>query len=86
MLALVGDERVPTEGQVQVNNALGLEFEARKNYDRSFEFIDRGNRLRREQEFYDRVENEENIDLSIETFAQQFLEDNAGSIPVLPKD
>ena len=78
MLALVGDERVPTEGQVQVNNALGLEFEARKNYDRSFEFIDRGNRLRREQEFYDRVENEENIDLSIETFAQQFLEDNAG--------
>jgi tetratricopeptide (TPR) repeat protein len=78
MLELVGDERVPSEGQVQVNNALGLEFEARKNYDRAFEFIDCGNKLRREQEFYDRVENEEKADLTIETFTKQYLEDNAG--------
>jgi len=78
MLALVGDERIPPEGQVQLNNALGLEFDGRKEYDRAFEFIDRGNKLRREQEFYDRVQNEEMVDGSIEAFTQRFLEDNTG--------
>jgi tetratricopeptide (TPR) repeat protein len=78
MLALVGDERIPPEGKVELNNALGLEFEARKEYDRAFEFIDRGNRIRREQEFYDRVDNEEKIDMSIEVFSKEFLEENAG--------
>jgi len=78
MLALLGDERIPTEGQVQLNNALGLEFDGRKEYDRSFEFIDRGNKLRRKEEFYDRIENEEKIDLTIDAFSQQFLEDNSG--------
>ncbi len=78
MLALVGDERIPPEGQVQLNNALGLEFGGRKEYDRSFEFIERGNVLQREQEFYDRVDNEERIDLAIEVFAQQFLENHTG--------
>lgn len=78
MLVLLGDERIPPEGQVQLNNALGLEFEARKEYDRAFEFIERGNILRRGQEFYDRVENEEKIDLTIKAFTRQFLEDNIG--------
>ncbi len=78
MLALLGDERIPHEGQVQLNNALGLEFEGRKEYDRAFEYIDRGNSLRREKEFYDRVENLERTNLSIEAFTPQFLEDNTG--------
>ncbi|MFV1998534.1 MAG: sulfotransferase [Acidiferrobacterales bacterium] len=78
MLALVGDERIPPEGQVQLNNALGLEFDGRKEYDRAFEFIDRGNQLRREREWYDPVENKEMIDNLIEVFTQQFLEDNDG--------
>jgi tetratricopeptide (TPR) repeat protein len=78
MLALVDDERIQSVGQAQLNNALGMEFEGRKEYDRAFEFIDRGNGLRREQEFYDRVENLERTTLSIEAFTQQFLEDNAG--------
>ena len=78
MLALVGDERILPEGQVQLNNALGLEFDGRKEYDRAFEFIDRGNKLRREQEFYDRVEHEEKVDQTIEAFTQQFLDGNAG--------
>ena len=77
MLALVGDERIPPDGQVQLNNALGLEFEGRKDFDRAFEYIDRGNRLRRESEFYDRVENEEMVDNSIEIFTRQFFDDNA---------
>ena len=78
MLALLDDDRIPSEGQVQLSNALGLEFEARRDYDRAFKFIDRGSMLRREQEFYDRVENEERTDLAIEAFSRQFLEDNAG--------
>ncbi len=77
MLALVGDERIPPDGQVQLNNALGLEFEGRKDFDRAFEHIDRGNRLRRESEFYDRVENEEMVDMSIDIFTRQFFDDNA---------
>jgi tetratricopeptide (TPR) repeat protein len=78
MLALLGDERIPLEGQVQLNNALGLEAEGRREYDRAFELIQRGNILRRGQEFYDRVENEEKINLTIEAFTPQFLEDNTG--------
>ena len=78
MLALLDDDRVPPEGQVQLNNALGLEFETRKDYEKAFEFIDHGSMLRREQEFYDRVENEERTDLSIEAFSPRFLDDNAG--------
>ena len=78
MLALLDDERITPEGLVHLNNALGLEFDGRKEYDRSFEFIDRGNKLRREHEFYDRIEFEEKIDMTIDAFSQQFLEDNAG--------
>ena len=78
MLDLLGDERIPPEGQVQLNNALGLGFEGRGDYDRAFEYIDRGNALRREQEFYDRVENEEMVDMSIEVFNEDFLHANAG--------
>ena len=63
---------------MQLNNALGLEFGGRKEYDRSFEFIERCNVLQREQEFYDRVDNEERIDLAIEVFAHQFLENHTG--------
>ncbi len=78
MLALLDDDNISSEGQVQLNNALGLEFDGRKEYDRAFEFIDRGNILRRETEFYDRVENEERVDLSIEAFSPQFFDDSAG--------
>jgi len=78
MLALIGDERIPLEGQVELNNALGLEFEGRGEYKRAFEFIQSGNLLRRGQEFYDRVENEEKVNLTIEAFTQQFIEDSTG--------
>jgi len=78
MLALLGDERILSEGKVQLNNALGLEFEARKEYGRAFEFIECCNVLRREAELYDRVENEERTGLTIEAFTSRFISDNAG--------
>lgn len=78
MLELLGDERISAEGLVQLNNALGLEFEARKDYEQAFEFIHRCNMLRRGQEFYDRVENEEQADLTIDAFTKQFLVGSEG--------
>ena len=78
MQALLDDERVPDESLVQINNALGLEFESREIYDQAFEYIDNGCRLRRETEFYDRVENEERTDLSLEAFSTEYFDDNSG--------
>ena len=78
MLALLGDARIPAEGQVQLHNALGLEFDGRGQYDRAFECFDRGNTLRREREFYDRVEHEEMVDATIDVFTARFLADRGG--------
>ena len=79
MLEMLDDDRVEPEGRVQLNNALGLEFEARGEYGKAFEFFDHACMLRREQEFYDRVENEERTDLAIEAFSREFLDGNAGN-------
>lgn len=78
MLALLDDARIPPEGQVQLHNALGLEFDGRGQYDRAFACFDRGNKLRRESEFYDRVEHEEMVDATIEVFTARFLADGRG--------
>ena len=79
MLELLDDERVEPVGQVQLNNALGLEFEARGDFGRAFEYFDHACMLRREQEFYDRVENEERTELTINAFTKEFLDGNAGN-------
>ena len=79
MLKMLDDDRVEAEGQVQLNNALGLEFEARGDYGKAFEYFDHACMLRREQEFYDRVENEERTDLAIEAFSREFLDATAGN-------
>ncbi len=78
MLTLLGDERMSPEGKVHLNNALGHEFHAQKDHQRSFEFLNNGNMLRREQEFYDSSENEERVRQYIEIFSKQFLDDNEG--------
>jgi|FLOH01.1.fsa_nt_gi tetratricopeptide (TPR) repeat protein len=77
MVALVGDERIPEEGQVQLNNALSHEFHNRKEYDRAFEYLDRCNNLRRIQEYYDPVETEELVNTLISTFSPEFISENA---------
>ena len=78
MLKMLDDDRVEPVGQVQLNNALGLEFEARGDYGKAFEFFDHACMLRREQEFYDRVENEERTDLTIEALSREFIDANEG--------
>lgn len=77
MIALVGDERISEEGNVQLNNALGHEFHNRKEYDRAFEYLDQCNSLRRSQEYYDPVENEELVNMMISTFTPEFIAENA---------
>jgi len=78
MLAMTSDERIKPEEQVYLNNALGHEFHAKGDHKKSFEFLDQGNSLRREQEFYDSEENEERTNRLIEVFSKQFLNDNEG--------
>lgn len=77
MIELEGDERIPELGQVQLNNALGHEFHNRKEYDRAFEYLERCNSLRRIQEYYDPVENEELVSMMISTFNPEFIAENA---------
>ena len=77
MVSLVGDKRIPDEGQVQLNNALGHEFHNRKKYDRAFEHLSKCNNQRREKEYYDPVDNEEIVNLQISTFTPEFIADNA---------
>lgn len=79
MVAMEGDDRISEEGQVQLNNALGHEFHNRKEYDRAFEYLDRCNDLRRAQEYYDPVENEELVSMMISTFTPEFISENADS-------
>ncbi|MDG1858905.1 MAG: tetratricopeptide repeat protein, partial [Emcibacteraceae bacterium] len=76
MVALVDDDRIAGEGQIQLNNALGHEFHNRKEYKRAFEYLNQCNDLRRAQEYYDPVENEELVDMMIETFTPEFIANN----------
>ncbi|MCP4271765.1 MAG: tetratricopeptide repeat protein [Gammaproteobacteria bacterium] len=78
MLALVKDERITPEGQVHLYNALGHEFHARGDYEQSFELIDKGNKQRREQEFYDSDVNEAKVNQTIEVFSKQFINNSEG--------
>jgi tetratricopeptide (TPR) repeat protein len=66
MQALLDDESLPDESRVQVHNALGLDFESRKDYDKAFSHFDQCNSLRRNSESYDPVEFETRLDRVIE--------------------
>tara|TARA_B100001059_G_C17839457_1_gene591010 strand:+ start:9161 stop:11203 length:2043 start_codon:yes stop_codon:yes gene_type:complete len=78
MAGLLDDDRMPSEGLVQLQNALGLEMEGRKDYAKAFKYFDGGNRIRREAEYYDMAEHDENIDNTIETFSHEFIVNNQG--------
>ena len=75
---LLKEEQLDNLAQVQLCNALGLEYEGRSDYDRAFGFFARCNRKRRESEVYDAVENEVKTDRLIEVFNADFLSENEG--------
>ena len=63
---LLSNTDLPDIGRIQLHNALGLEYESRKNYDEAFENLKACNTLRRKSESYDPVDFETIIDKIIE--------------------
>jgi tetratricopeptide (TPR) repeat protein len=78
MQALLENEELPDESRVHIHNALGLDREARGDYDEAFRHIARCNVLRRKVEDYDPVETETRIDRIIDVFDKEFIENNDG--------
>lgn len=88
MQALLERDDLPEESRAQLHNALGLEFEARKDYARAFTNFEKCNKARRPLESYDPVETEGTHDRLIELFSTDFIARNegvdaAGTTPVL---
>jgi len=63
---LLSNSDLPDAGRVHLFNALGLEYESRKNYDKAFENMSSCNVLRRKAETYDPVEFETTVEKLIE--------------------
>ncbi len=59
--------------RAQIHNALGLEYEGRKDYDKAFDNFEKCNLLKRRSESYDPVETEATTDRVIELFDEDFL-------------
>lgn len=73
MHELVREGGLPDESLCMIHNALGLEYEARGDYDEAFENFRRCNTLRRKQESYDPVDTETTHDRVIEFFTEERL-------------
>ncbi|MEX0708044.1 MAG: sulfotransferase [Woeseia sp.] len=73
MNELVREGDLPEESLCQIHNALGLEYEARHEYERAFGHFERCNTIRRKQESYDPVETEATHDRVIEFFDENRL-------------
>lgn len=74
------------ESRSQIHNALGLEYEGRKDYRKAFANFEHCNLVRRKLENYDPVETESTHDRLIELFDAEFIARNAGvgNAPVTP--
>jgi len=78
MHRLLERDEVDDEGRAQVHNALGLEYEARQDYERAFRHFEMCNDLRRRYENYDPVDTEDTHDRVIEVFSEDFLSQAGG--------
>lgn len=74
METLLSDKELPDIGRVHLFNALGLEFERRKNYDLAFHNMSSCNAVRRKSESYDPVEFETMIDTIIEIMSEEKMQ------------
>ena len=79
METLLEQEGLPAEASVQLCNALGLEYENRRDYDRAFKYFERGNSVQRQSKRYDAVETEMLHDRLIEIFSGEYLAQHADS-------
>ena len=73
MLEQVESGQLPDEPLANFEFALGKAFEDRRDYDRAFEFYDRGNSNRRQRERYDPVQTADSHDEFISIFNKEFL-------------
>ncbi len=79
MQALLARDDLNDESRAQVHNALGLEYEARKDYDQAFLNFEKCNEVRRKLESYDPVDTEDTHDRVIELFNAGFFEQPAAA-------
>ena len=78
MEALLQEDKLEDLSVVQLCNALGLEYEGRKDYKRAFQYFQRCNDTQRQSENYDPVGHEVMIGKIIEVFNSEFIEQNQG--------
>jgi len=78
MEALLEGGGLPDESRAQLHNALGLEFEGRRDYDRAFGHFVKCNEARRPLETYDPVDTESTYGRLIDMFSPEFIEKNRG--------
>jgi len=86
MEALLAGDEIADEARVQIHNAMGIDREARGDYDAAFRHLQQCNVLRRKSESYDPVDIEARIDRNIEVFSEEFLNKNlkAGNTDASP--
>ena len=75
---LAGDE-IKDESRVHIHNALGLEYEAQKDYSTAFSHFHNCNKIRRKSESYDPVEVEVLHDEIIKTFDAAMFDGHKGA-------
>ena len=80
MQGLLLQEDLSDESRVHIYNALGHEFESRKDYPKAFDYFNSCNQLRRKSESYDPVETETQHEKIISIFNKKFFEQAAADV------
>ena len=80
MQALLLEKDLPDASRVHVHNALGHEYESRKDYPKAFANFSACNQLRRKSESYDPVETETQHEKIIAIFNKKFLDQTAAEV------
>ena len=80
MQGLLLQEDLSDESRVHIYNALGHEFESRKDYPKAFDYFNSCNQLRRKSESYDPVETETQHEKIISIFNTKFFEQAAADV------
>jgi tetratricopeptide (TPR) repeat protein len=77
MERLLDGEGLTDLSRLQLHNALGLEYENRRKYDKAFANFEQCNLIRRRSESYDPVDTENTHDRVVELFTTEFLSQSA---------
>ena len=78
MEQLLSSDELPDESKSQVHNALGLEYESRREFARAFSNFAACNSIRRQSESYDPVNTESTNGRVIKMFDREFFTKNSG--------